>query len=262
MKKYVRLLMGLLIAGWWSASCSSDHDDIPSEASGKGGVRIGLSTDTGFSSRAVDESEYKNLNNYIVQILKDDVPLTDYKTTTYADLMGKVLLLNSGSYTVKAFHGEDKPVSTTSMYVEGTTDFTVKNDTVKVSFTCAPVCAKVVVDFNKELDTYFSDYSVVFKTKAMGQTAFTWNKEIKEPAAYMKVEKEEPVETLIYLTPKEGVLIKGETPIKKTYTLSPSQMKTISIAPSFSESNIGIEITIDETTNDKPIDITVPSDWV
>lgn len=264
MKKYVRLLMGLLIAGWWSASCSSDHDDIPSEASGKGGVRIGLSTDTGFSSRAgVDESEYKNLNIYTVQILKDDVPLADYKTTTYADLANKVLLLNGGSYTVKAFHGEDKPVSTTSMYVEGKKDFIVKNDTTEVSFTCKPVCAKVIVDFDADLDEYFSDYYVTFKTKAMGETAYPWEKDHQaNTPVYMKVENEEQVSAIIHLKAKDGV--KAEATISRRYTLSPLQVKTITIAPAVSESagTVGIEITVDETTNDKNVEIIVPSDWL
>lgn len=262
MKKYVKFLLGLLVAGWWSASCSSDHDDIPSGVSGKGGVRIGLSTETGFSSRAVDESEYKNLDIYTVQILKDDVPLADYKTTTYKDLANKVLLLNGGSYTVKAFYGEDKAVSTTSMYVEGGTDFIVKNDTAEVSFACKPVCAKVIVDFDTELmDKYFSDYYVVFKSKAMGETAYTWDKSHKaDTPVYMKVEKEEAVSAIIYLTAKDGV--KAEATISKSYTLSPLQVKTITIAPALSEGSIGIEITIDEGTNDKYVDITVPSEWV
>ena len=50
-------------------SCSSEVDnlDIPK---GKGFVKIDLAPEVGFQTKAVDESEYKDVNNYTVQVFK------------------------------------------------------------------------------------------------------------------------------------------------------------------------------------------------
>ena len=37
--------------------------------------------------------------------------------------------------------------------------------------------------------------------------------------------------------------------------------QVINVKPVIASGNIGIEITIDETTNDIPVDIVIPSDW-
>ena len=51
------------------------------------------------------------------------------------------------------------------------------------------------------------------------------------------------------------------TPIEKTYTLSPQSGLTLNVGPS-GAGTIGIEITIDESTNDIDKPIEVPGDWV
>ena len=71
MRQFKTLWKGMaaaLAGGLLLCACSSEEDslEIPE---GKGLVRIGLSADTGFSTqtKAVDESEYENLENYTVQ---------------------------------------------------------------------------------------------------------------------------------------------------------------------------------------------------
>ena len=49
--------------------------------------------------------------------------------------------------------------------------------------------------------------------------------------------------------------------VSKTYVLSPAMAQVINVKPVIASGNIGIEITIDETTNDIPVDIVIPSDW-
>lgn len=44
--------------------------------------------------------------------------------------------------------------------------------------------------------------------------------------------------------------------------MSPLMFKTIKLKPVLSNGSIGIEITVDESTNDKNVEIEVPSDWV
>lgn len=52
------------------------------------------------------------------------------------------------------------------------------------------------------------------------------------------------------------------TTIDKSYELSPNEALKMKIVPTVSEGNLGITIEIDETTNDIPVDIEIPSEWV
>lgn len=252
LRTYVCLLLGFAAL----TACTSEEDDalIPE---GKGYVKLSLNADTGFQTKAVDESEYTKLDNYTVQIWQGETQIGEDRT--YSDVKERLIVLERGSYTVKAFMGEDKPVSTTSMYVVGSKDVTIANKVEEVSFVCKPVCAKVKVEFDPAMDQYFENYWVDFTTEAMGETDYTWKKEYTLPC-YMKVNEKEDVSVVINLVKKEG--IKSETSIKKTYEMSPLMFKTIKLKPVLSNGSIGIEITVDESTNDKNVEIEVPSDWV
>ena len=106
------------------------------------------------------------------------------------------------------------------------------------------------------MEDHFSDYSVVFETKALGESTFTWKKSQTDPA-YLIVDKDESVKATINLTSKAG----KTSSVSKTYVLSPAMAQVINVKPVIASGNIGIEITIDETTNDIPVDIVIPSDW-
>lgn len=76
---------------------------------------------------------------------------------------------------------------------------------------------------------------------------------------YFKVGKQEEVKVTVNLTNKENVTAKGSV---KTYTLSPADALRITLKPVINNGNLGISITIDETTVDHPVDIIIPGDWV
>lgn len=259
MKKYAVMFCAMLAMGAVVASCSSDGEAVESAAQGEGLIAFEVKAETGFRSRAVNEAEYKDLDNYTVQLLSNSEV---YREWNYKDLPGE-LKVPVGTYQLKAFYGEDKAVSTTSMYVEGVSssvEIAEGQEGVKpLSVTCRPVCAKVAVNFNKEgLDKYFSDYSVTFKTIALGTGTFVWKKDDTD-AAYLKVNQNEGVKVTIKANNKsDGSAI---TPIEKTYTLSPQSGLTLNVGPS-GAGTIGIEITIDESTNDINKPIEVPGDWV
>ncbi len=243
------------------SSCTSDSE--PEINSGVGGITLTLKTDGGFqSTKAVNEADYKETSDYQVQIYKDGIS-SPVKDVTYQELVSEInadelkrLRLGNGAYTLKAFKGEDKAASTSTMYVYGEQSFSVNNDFETVEVTCKPVCARVKVVFDSSMATYFSDYSVVFETKAMGETTYTWKK-AQEDAVYLKVDEKESVKATINLTNTSG---KTST-IDKTYTLSPKQALIINVKPVVKSGSIGIEISIDESTNDIPVDIEIPSDW-
>ena len=129
MKKYVVMFCALLVMGASVASCSSDEEVVQGAAEGKGLVKLSLNVGTEFQSRAITESDYTNLANYTVQILKDGNVVNGCEwtgTTIPQDLIE----LDNGSYTVLAFTGEDyKGVGATTkgMYMEGSAGFNVNS---------------------------------------------------------------------------------------------------------------------------------------
>ena len=248
-----------MAGGLLLSSCSSEEGGIEIPE-GKGAVRLSLTTDAGFgvNTKAVDEAPYKELSNYKIQLMSGDDVL---KTYSYDELKDNaVISYPNGTYSMRAYYGEDKAVSITGMYVYGEAPFTIKNDTATVSLECKPVCAKVTVAFDKAMDTYFSDYSVVFKSKALGDSQFVWEKADTDPA-YMRVEEKEQVNATIELAVKEGYKVQ-KTEIPVTYTMSPATLKNISIKPNMAQGSLGLTITINEDTNDKEINIEIPNDWV
>ena len=100
------------LCGWMLIACSSE-EEAALTAEGKGLVRIGLSADTGFSTqtKAVDESEYENLENYTVQIWKDgriaqDGDGNNCEWKGNALPQDGLIELDNGDYTLLAYTGE------------------------------------------------------------------------------------------------------------------------------------------------------------
>ena len=204
-------------------SCSSEVDnlDIPK---GKGFVKIDLAPEVGFQTKAVDESEYKDVN-----------------------------------YVLKAFTGEDKPVSSDVLYFSGEAAFEVKEGKeVTAPVICKPSSARINVVFDPKMDEYFSDYSLKIETEAQKPSSFVWAKATVGPM-YFKVGNQEKVQVTVSLTKKENVKAEGTV---KTYTLSPADALKLTLKPVVNNGNLGISITIEETTVDHPVDIVIPGDWV
>lgn len=258
MKKHFYLLKTCLcaLAAGVLVGCSAE-DEGPQLADGKGAVKLSLNTDTGFETmtKAVDESAYQNTDLYTVQILQGTTVVGNYTGATIPD---ELIELTNGSYTVKAFYGEDKAASTASMYVEGTKGFDINSNQVsEVEVSCAPVCAKVNLKF-EDMDKYFTDWEARFKTVALGEETFIYEKDDTDPL-YLKVNKDESVTVSFQLTNSE----KKTTEINKTYTMNPNEALNITVKPApATTGNLGISITIDGSTNDKEVDIEIPSDWI
>ena len=252
-----QFLGGLICAlcGWMLTACSSEEDSLQIPE-GKGYVKLNLTTDAGFQTKAaLDESTYQNKDNYTVQILDDEGSIV--KNWKYTEIPEDLIELANGSYVLKAFCGEDKNASTTSMYVEGTSDFDIDGDEKEVSVTCAPVCARVTI-VGEGMDELFSDWSAMIGTKAQDGSFYKYSKD-GDPV-YLKVEKDEAISVNFTLTQKSNSKI---TTINKTYTVNPNEALKITLKPATSENgNLGISIKIDGSTNDYKIDIAIPSNWI
>ena len=231
-------------------SCSSEVDnlDIPK---GKGFVKIDLAPEVGFQTKAVDESEYKDVNNYTVQVFKSGQEENLIINDLYKNLEEKYSL-NVGNYVLKAFTGEDKPVSSDVLYFSGEAAFEVKEGKeVTAPVICKPSSARINVVFDPKMDEYFSDYSLKIETEAQKPSSFVWAKATVGPM-YFKVGNQEKVQVTVSLTKKENVKAEGTV---KTYTLSPADALKLTLKPVVNNGNLGISITIEETTVDHPVDI-------
>lgn len=245
--------------GLIATSCSSNEEISNS----KGFVQLSVKADATFStiaSRAINEDNYKNVNNYQIQILNSSDNKVVKEYAALSEVPEKIEL-NNGSYTLKAFYGTDSEASRTSFYVEGTSTFSIQGEAQSVNVDCTPVCGKVITRFDPSMADYFSDYYVTYETpnlSAAGKTAI-WAKEDTEPW-YLKVDKAgEQVKAMIVVTRKSD---NKTSKVEKVYTLARNKSWTLQIAPQDNNGNLGIVIEVDDSTNDQEIDIVVPSDWV
>ena len=265
-KEFYYGLLGLsLTFGGLLTSCVMEEETLTK--SGEATVRIELNADAAFGpgTKAVNESDYTNKNNYTVQILKDGEVYKNH-SYNYAN-RPDFITLPIASYKLKAFYGTDTLYSRTGFYVEGTKTFSVTGEegVMNVSVDCEPVAGKLIAQFDSLMTTYFSDYKVVYTTSSITGEQVTWAKEDTDPW-YIKVPKGGEMATAkIILTPKAEFDSKQtKKEVNKVYTLAPNKAWTLQIAPNYTATNgkLGISITIDETTNDHEIDIVVPSDWL
>ena len=248
----------MLSMGYCATSCVSEGEDSVLEG-GVGTLSLSVTSETGFKSRVVNESDYSNTADYTIQII-DKATSVVKKEFLYKDAPQKIEL-NNGSYDLKAFYGQDLNASQDYFYVEGNTSFTINGKEVSASVSCAPTCVKVIANFSSDMSEYFTDYSVVYATKALKAepTTVVWGKDNVAPW-YLKVDKKgEDVEAVINFTRKSDG---KSTSVARTFNMLPGDAWTLNVKPTVNNGDLGISITINESTDDEVIDIIVPSDWI
>mgnify|MGYP004517695879 FL=1 len=247
------------------ASCSKDDAGSVAEPNGSGTISLSVAADANFkSSRAVSESDYKNADNYTVKIMQGEEEIASF---LYKDKASSYKLDN-GNYTLKAYYGEEFPASRDKFYVVGTKEFTVDGNDVNVKVDCEPTCGKLVVNFDTKMSEFFSNYYVTYETKALtaAGTECRWAKDDTEPW-YVKLDAAgEVVKATVHYTVKssnkEGTQVLTYKTTDGVEKMMPNKSWTLNISPKDNNGSLSITITIDENTNDRPIKIVVPTDWL
>ena len=268
-KKQMLYVLGMLF-GMTFVSCSQGPDYEPTTQNGQGRLILTLSANADFlKTRAVTEESYKNTSEYNVLLLDEsgNVKLeckgSELSTNT-------PMTLNNGTYILKAYYGKEEKYSRNDFYVYGEkTLHIVAEDEISETLTCTPTCGKISVNFDKDMAEYFTDYTVSFSgTKAMGTESIQWLKADTEPW-YVKLEPNgETITYTIQATAKdEYVSEDGKSTLVTTSTFSLARNKAfkLNVKPVYTPTGSGvldIDITIDETTNDKEINVEVPSTWL
>lgn len=237
-------------------SCTADD----STSGAKGEAMISLNRSMAFT-RAVDFAAAEDIQNYTIDI--NDADGNCVFSKVMSEIENQTVELEEGSYMLTAHYGELKAASQNDLQLSGNAPFTIQaGKTAEVSVTCTPASARVNVNFDSNMDEFFSDYYVTFSTKALDAegSAAVWTKTNSEPW-YLLVENEETVKAIIHVTrASDGKSLE----IERTTTLSAAKAWTLGIQAEDNGDKDGVSsfsIIIDESTNDKEETITVPDSW-
>ncbi len=272
MKKTTWMFGAIAIMGLTFVSCSQDSIEESGKNDKQGVLMLSLDGKTDFVqvTRALNESDYNNVDNYTVVVTdKNGVEQLNCKGSEVAYNMP--LKMEIGGYSIKASYGREHAASRSEFYVEGLLTGTIKADqTEEVEIICTPTCGRLIVNFNAEMATYFSDYNVNFTgTEALGSETLSWLKDDVEPW-YVKLNEDGETISFTITTATKDEYVNGsnkEQVATKTGTFRLERNKgyKMNINPSYTpseEGSVDITITIDESTNDKSVDIEVPVDWI
>ena len=267
MKRKNNVLGTLLVLGTIFSSCSRLAEPEYQLEEGQGLLSFTLGTTADFATRAVAESDYVSTDNYTVVVTdKDGMEKMNCSGSEVAANMP--LIMSVGSYTVKAFYGKEHPASRNEFYVFGESHGMIKADQdTSVVVVCTPTCGRITVNFDKQMATYYSDYKVTFSgTKALEDNTIEWKKNDTDPWYVLLDEAGETISFTIATTPKEEFINNPQQgDIKRgSFKLERNKAYKMNISANYTPTIYGdveISITIDDSTNDIPVDIEVPIEW-
>lgn len=249
-------------------SCSNEKEQ--EGFSGKGSVMIDLSSSLSYKSRSIDESVYKNVNNYKVSLYKGEEAV--YTDKLYSELEVEQQVDFDVTYTVTAYYGEDVSAGYDKLYVKGCQTFSVaQGDRKTVSITCKPANAKMSVVYKGESETdvfedYFQDCKVAIKTRYMTD-AWIMSKEDVGKELYLKTGDEGTTCTLTFsLIDKEGNPVTVEGFIDtKDIDLQPCYSYTLTIKPNktdVSGGKYGLTVIVDDGVTEEDVTVSIPGEYI
>lgn len=247
-------------------ACESEENTSSSE---KGKVMVDLASDVsypvkGSKTRALDLAPYADVNNYTVQILNESGNVIQSELYREMDLVQDI---TPGTYTVKAFYGENVSGGYDKLYVEGSQLFTVnKGDTKKVTFVCTPANAKVKIAYSEDFFNFYSDCTVGLKTKHL-TSPFEMAKADKDKDLYLKTDAPDETLTITFdLKDLKGISVTPENFGVQTVQVKPRDFLTITIKPKLIDIEggkiTGITVTVDNGLTEENIDVIIPDEFL
>lgn len=266
MNNCLKALFSLVLLAFLG-SCSSEEGK--ESVTGQGRIMVDLSTDLSYS-RSVDESAYRNVNNYKVSLYKGEEPV--YTDKLYGDLELEQSVDFGVPYTLTAYYGEDVAAGYDKLYVKGSQTFTVsQGDKKTVSILCKPANARITLvykgnDDNDAFEDYFQDCTVTVKTDYMDE-AWTMNKSNEGQQLYLKTGDEGTNATFSFsLIDKNGepVSVDGFD-TSKVIDLKPCYSYTLTIKPNKTDipgGKVGLDITVVDDVTNEDVTVNIPGDYI
>lgn len=266
MNNCLKALFSLVLLAFLG-SCSNEEGK--ESVTGQGRIMVDLSTDLSYS-RSVDESAYRNVNNYKVSLYKGEEPV--YTDKLYGDLELEQSVDFGVPYTLTAYYGEDVAAGYDKLYVKGSQTFTVsQGDKKTVSILCKPANARITLvykgnDDNDAFEDYFQDCTVTIKTDYMDE-AWTMNKSNEGQQLYLKTGDEGTNATLSFsLIDKNGepVSVDGFD-TSKVIDLKPCYSYTLTIKPNQTDipgGKVGLDITVVDDVTNEDVTVNIPGDYI
>lgn len=252
-------------------SCTKEQG----HTAGMGSLSINLNAVTEFSTgtKSLNEGDYKNPANYTVI-------LTNTNGKEFMNCKGDQISSNLpkelefGSYTVTASFGKEYPASRDRFFCGGSSTIMLQpKEHAIVTVECKPTCGKVSAVFDSKMKEYYSDYKITYSgTAALGSEVVTWEKNDTEPYYLLLNEGGETVKFSLVLKVKEeyvhvdsnGNKLKTAQ-INGQFKLQRNKAYKLTVKPDYTavtDGTINVSVTIDDSTNDRPITIEVPATWI
>lgn len=256
MRKLFVLVLGIVFL----SACHSEGD-IAGE--GKAKFSLNLFTNPSFTkTKAINTSEYLDVNNYTVELSKDGNVLESVK---YGD-MELTKELEPGSYSIRAYYGENVAAGYDKLYVEGSQSFNlVKGDNHEVKFTCVPANVKVNIKFEDNFFEFYSDCKVNLKTQYLS-SPFVMTKDDVDKDAFFKAGQKEEMTVTFDLKDLQGVTVSPEGFGSQKINVNPRDFLTITIKPKLIDVDggkiDGITVTVDDGVTSQEIPVVIPDEFL
>lgn len=255
MKKTI-FLPALLVAGALLTGCSQD------EASPREGtLKVDLRAETGFKTRAIDQTAYEDITNYTVKLVETQTGKV-VNEATYGNWDLAYQVESNKQYTLSASYGEEVPASYDKLLCYGEETFTVMPGTTKtVAFAATPRAAKVSVNYSDDFTTYCNDCEVSVKTQYMTAPEVI-NMEKAGRELYLKAGENETVTLGFKVIGKDGNEVADKS-ATKTVTVSPRTWLKVTVKPNVTQiegGKFGINVIVDDGVTEENIDFNVPND--
>lgn len=246
------------------------NSDDTSLGGGSGKFMVDLRSDVSYAkttdgqTRAIDESVYQNLDNYIVEL--KDASGTVLKSGLYG-AMGLIEEVQEGNYSLTAYYGEDVNAEYDKLFVKGVEQFTVAaGEQKKVTITCVPANVKVNVKYSSDFSTYYSDCTVGLKTQYIA-SPFLMSIADTDKDLYLKAASSgESLALTFDIKDLSGNSITIDGFNGKTVSVKPRDFLTITIKPKFINVDggavEGITITVDDSVVEEDVVITIPDEYL
>lgn len=247
-------------------ACENSESD---SSTGKSKIMLSILSDVTYPSsnsktRALDLTPYKDVKNYTVEILNTNGDILQSKPYGDMDLVQEI---EPGTYSIRAFYGENPNVGYDKLYVEGSQKFeVVKGDTKKITFACVPANAKIKISYSDDFFNYYSDCVVDFQTKYL-ETPFSVNKEDIDKELFFKTDSNGESLTVSFLLKDiKGVNITPDNFKPQTLKINPRDFLTISVKPKLVNIDggkiTGITVTVDNGTIEENIEVVIPDEFM